>query len=231
MTSIMWDSWRRLERHALLICVSLWGGGCVQEAAEADSGGDAEATDQRLERDTSLDQELLPDLGRPDASPPDMAPTASCCSRCATTTICFRCPSGLEFCGELGEDCRTSGQQACFCAAETLPDLVCQVENGVAVLILDEASCPSFPQRRHWLACTFVDGDGDGIPDEIDQCPHIRDHEQGDRDGDAIGDNCDNCGHLENPDQADVDGDGVGDVCDNCPQVHNPDQADVCRQD
>jgi hypothetical protein len=47
-----------------------------------------------------------------------------------------------------------------------------------------------------------------------------------DSDGDGLPDNVDNCPFSYNPDQADFDGDGVGDVCDNCPKVFNPDQAD-----
>jgi len=49
------------------------------------------------------------------------------------------------------------------------------------------------------------DGDRDGVPDSIDNCPF-----------DA------------NPDQRDTDGDGVGDVCDNCPNDFNAFQSDVC---
>lgn len=51
-------------------------------------------------------------------------------------------------------------------------------------------------------ACTKpLDSDGDGVPDSVDNCPH-----------------------LANPDQKDTDGDGVGDACDNCPNVSNPTQ-------
>src|SRR3954469_11136992 len=65
--------------------------------------------------------------------------------------------------------------------------------------------------RRHlavWLAVVYMvvvglaacgddaaaDRDGDGIPDEIDNCPLVA-----------------------NPGQADADGDGIGDLCDVCP--------------
>jgi hypothetical protein len=55
---------------------------------------------------------------------------------------------------------------------------------------------------------SFVDTDGDGVPDLFDNCP-----------ADA------------NPDQADEDGDGLGDVCDNRPPVADagPDQVLECE--
>jgi hypothetical protein len=70
-----------------------------------------------------------------------------------------------------------------------------------------------------------IDGDGDGIPDCIDNCPTTPNHDQADADEDGVGDVCDNCS-FANPDQADTDGDGHPDSCDNCPTVANPGQAD-----
>ncbi len=77
------------------------------------------------------------------------------------------------------------------------------------------------------------DEDGDGIPDEGDNCPGLQNPGQADADGDGIGDACDNligigddedgdgvpdeidnCVAVPNRRQADLDGDGVGDVCD-----------------
>jgi thrombospondin type 3 repeat protein len=53
-----------------------------------------------------------------------------------------------------------------------------------------------------------------------------------DSDGDGIPDNVDNCPSIANPDQADRDGDGVGDACDNCPLIANRDQESVpCAAD
>src|SRR5205823_4492392 len=40
-----------------------------------------------------------------------------------------------------------------------------------------------------------------------------------DADGDGIPNNLDNCPFTANPDQADRDGDGIGDACDKCPMV------------
>ena len=42
-----------------------------------------------------------------------------------------------------------------------------------------------------------------------------------DSDGDGIPDDADNCPVVANADQSDVDADGVGDACDNCPEDVN----------
>lgn len=93
------------------------------------------------------------------------------------------------------------------------------------------------------------DSDGDGIGDELDNCPTVFNPEQEDTDIDGVGDSCDvctdtdgdgygnpgfpantcpedNCPHSYNPSQDDGDGDGTGDSCDNCVAIYNPDQAD-----
>jgi len=94
-----------------------------------------------------------------------------------------------------------------------------------------------------------IDGDGDGVCDDVDNCPSVSNPNQEDADGDDIGDVCDNCPGASNPDQEDADADGTGDSCDictdtdgdgygnpgfpanicpldNCPPCFNPDQAD-----
>ncbi len=58
------------------------------------------------------------------------------------------------------------------------------------------------------------DLDGDGIPDDADNCPGTPNADQKDSDGDGVGDACDNCPDVPNPDQQDSDGDGRGDACD-----------------
>ena len=57
------------------------------------------------------------------------------------------------------------------------------------------------------------DGDGDGVPDDFDDCPDVYDAKQVDTDADGWGDRCDNCPDVFNPLQLDSDGDGVGDAC------------------
>ncbi|MFQ6008884.1 MAG: FG-GAP-like repeat-containing protein, partial [Candidatus Zixiibacteriota bacterium] len=95
-----------------------------------------------------------------------------------------------------------------------------------------------------------ADSDGDGIPDEFDNCPSVYNPDQEDADNDDVGDSCDvctdtdgdgygnpgfpantcpedNCPYAYNPDQDDGDGDGVADSCDNCITIFNPDQEDA----
>ena len=93
------------------------------------------------------------------------------------------------------------------------------------------------------------DRDGDGMRDNVDNCPGDANASQLDTDGDRAGDACDpcpsdgsnacvdadgdglivgedNCPLVSNPDQLDLDEDRWGDPCDNCPMVEN-DQADM----
>jgi hypothetical protein len=85
-----------------------------------------------------------------------------------------------------------------------------------------------------------TDSDGDGIPDDMDKCPHVFDPirpmdmgAQADTDGDGLGDACDPCPldantttcTTANPN--DRDHDGIDNATDNCPDVANPDQADA----
>ena len=63
------------------------------------------------------------------------------------------------------------------------------------------------------------DIDGDGVPDNEDNCPYIANPDQEDADEDGVGDACDNCRDVPNSGQADSDGDCAGDACDLCPEV------------
>jgi len=62
-----------------------------------------------------------------------------------------------------------------------------------------------------------TDVDGDGILDDVDNCPSTANANQLDTDGDGVGDVCDNCPTTANSPQADFDEDGLGDQCDPCP--------------
>jgi len=89
-----------------------------------------------------------------------------------------------------------------------------------------------------WQAPPVLDSDGDGFPDDVDNCPTVANPDQLDLDADGIGDVCDdsdgdgvpdsedNCWYVVNPGQTDSDTDDVGDACDNCLIVANPGQED-----
>jgi hypothetical protein len=58
------------------------------------------------------------------------------------------------------------------------------------------------------------DRDGDGIADDVDNCPHVANPDQGNEDGDRFGDACDPCPPIADDNPPDADGDGVADACD-----------------
>jgi hypothetical protein len=104
----------------------------------------------------------------------------------------------------------------------------------------DEPSC--VPSRDEYDGPADDDQDGDGIPDELDNCPSVFNpvfdvpfpiwEEQPDFDLDGLGDVCDPCPSnegdvCEGPDPSDSDGDGVSNDQDNCPLDPNADQADA----
>src|SRR5438067_1003993 len=63
------------------------------------------------------------------------------------------------------------------------------------------------------------DLDGDGVANDVDNCPTIANADQRDFDADGIGDVCDHCPHLASATDPDADGDGVGDACDPRPGI------------
>ncbi|MEE2644916.1 MAG: thrombospondin type 3 repeat-containing protein [Myxococcota bacterium] len=70
-----------------------------------------------------------------------------------------------------------------------------------------------------------ADRDGDGVPDELDNCPDQSNQTQLDSDEDGIGDACD--APPPPPVELDRDRDGVADEEDNCPDFPNLEQADI----
>jgi hypothetical protein len=65
-----------------------------------------------------------------------------------------------------------------------------------------------------------ADRDGDGIGDDVDNCPDVANPMQRDLDGDLIGDACDNCPLVANSSQEHGgDGDSVGNACDSHPTL------------
>jgi hypothetical protein len=63
----------------------------------------------------------------------------------------------------------------------------------------------------------FIDSDGDGIDDSVDNCPMKYNPDQGDEDKDGIGDACDPC--PIDKDNSDPDKDGVAGLCDPHPNT------------
>ncbi len=76
----------------------------------------------------------------------------------------------------------------------------------------------------HFTVNDVVDTDGDGVPDDEDNCPDDFNPDQLDTDGDGLGDACDPCPYDADDD---ADGDGICGDIDNCPDVYNLDQADL----
>jgi hypothetical protein len=84
-----------------------------------------------------------------------------------------------------------------------------------------------------------ADSDGDGVPDNRDNCRMITNTDQIDSDGDGVGDACDDC--PDDPvktepgicgcgvvDSGDTDGDGTVDCNDGCPNDLNKTQPGIC---
>ena len=67
--------------------------------------------------------------------------------------------------------------------------------------------------RVNSLTFAGSDEDGDGLYDDVDNCPLIANLNQKDSELDGVGDACDNCLITANPDQEDIDENGVGDLC------------------
>jgi len=71
------------------------------------------------------------------------------------------------------------------------------------------------PAQADTITILLIDADGDGIPDDEDNCPDVANPDQGDSDNDGIGDVCDVC---PNDSDNDKDKDGVCGNVDNCPE-------------
>ncbi len=86
----------------------------------------------------------------------------------------------------------------------------------VRLTVTDAHGASNSFARLAYVSIVAWDTDGDGRPNENDNCPFIYNPYQEDGDRDSIGDVCD----------SDRDGDGVPNAIDNCPDCHNPGQMD-----
>jgi hypothetical protein len=148
------------------------------------------------------------------------------------------CGTSKQVClmGEIGE---TLGALQTAVGSSAYPAFVCGPP-------MNEPSCmPTRPasvsgSTVYTGATSATDYDGDGITDDVDNCPRIFNPirpldggKQADADGDGVGDECDPCPLDANTttckvvDPNDSDGDGVTNASDNCPGVANADQADT----
>ncbi len=64
------------------------------------------------------------------------------------------------------------------------------------------------------LVEVIADLDGDGVADNVDNCPVTANPGQENDDADSFGNACDNCTLVDNEDQCDTDGDDYGNICD-----------------
>jgi cytosine/adenosine deaminase-related metal-dependent hydrolase len=155
----------------------------------------------------------------------------------ASPALASEACEALDVCGVAKRACvngDTGMSLAAVEAAAGYPLFFCDVPD-------DEPSC--VPSRDEYPAgITDADLDGDGIPDELDNCPTVFNpvfevafpiwEDQPDADLDGLGDLCDPCPSnegdvCEGPDPDDSDSDGVANDADNCPLDNNADQADA----
>ena len=97
------------------------------------------------------------------------------------------------------------------------------VEGGDAVLVEPASGTKLFRMEL----VPAPDGDGDGISNNLDNCPLIPNSSQADADADAIGDGCEpSSGACFGVSTADCDSDGYLNASDNCPTVANATQTE-----
>jgi hypothetical protein len=115
---------------------------------------------------------------------------------CAAEPVCADeiCDNGVDDDGDGNADCKDYDcvRDDTFCSCDNLADV-------------DNDDVPN---------CTDEDIDGDGLPNDQDNCDFVENTDQTDEDGDGVGDVC----------EADLDADGIIDDEDNCPDVFNPNQ-------
>jgi hypothetical protein len=105
------------------------------------------------------------------------------------------------------------------------------------VMLLGLSACNQVFGLEDTVSIPLRDTDGDGVPDDTDNCPTVPNADQASaRDSDAFGDACDLCPDIATEFNHDEDGDHVGDECDVCPGAagfqtdpHGDGVGDACR--
>jgi hypothetical protein len=149
-----------------------------------------------------------------DTTAPDTTITSSPPAVTSSTSATFTFTSNES---PVTFECSLNGADFEPCdASYTLTDLALG-EYTLLVQATDAAGNVDPTPARHEWEVVRADRDGDGIPDDEDNCPDVANADQADLDEDGVGDACDD----------DRDGDGIPDASDNCPTVPNADQEDL----
>ena len=136
---------------------------------------------------------------------------------------CSPCSESYE-CGDNEDYCIFfANEGASFCTSGCVEDAECPAGHTCTFMGGEVHQC--FPDNG-LNQCEVMDADGDGIPDDQDNCVDTVNPDQSDLDDDGYGDACDLCEDISNPEQIDSDADGYGDVCDVCPMTSDPNQLD-----
>ena len=141
--------------------------------------------------------------------------------------------------GCTGDTCIVTMNQATAVGAEFITNTTTTIPVTTTTAVTTTVPTTTTTIPATTTTVTVIDSDGDGVPDNIDNCPNkpngplLSTCLPG---SDKAGETCHSDPDCVNGcstngtcgvDQADSDGDGVGDVCDNCPTVCNTQQLDA----